>query len=79
MHHFAYLATLDNQSSLHTLAHTDQMMMHGRDGQQRWDEELLVEGSFLGRRFNLVGENDVVEAFIDSLFRIFAETVESRA
>ena len=37
MHGLADFSTLHNQGRLHALAHRNQIVMDGRDGEQRWD------------------------------------------
>ena len=69
MHHLANLTALHNQRRLNTLAHTDEIVVDGRDCQQRRNSRTsLVDVA--------VGEDDVAHAFVHTVLGFLAELVE---
>ena len=82
MHRLANLATLHDKSRLHTLAHTNQIVVYGRDSQERRDTtspDLSQGGEFLADFLFAVGENDVIVAIIHSLLCIFTQLIKGIA
>ena len=69
VHHLAQLAGLHHQSGLHALLHGDQMMVHGADRQERWNDCLLLIHV-------PVAQDDVVDTLIHRLFRLAAQLIE---
>ena len=69
MHRLTYLAAFHNQRCLHTLAHTNQVVVNGAYSQQRGDSRMLVVDI-------TVGEDDVVHALVHTSLSLFAELVE---
>ena len=79
MHSLAYLAALYYQRRLHALANAYQVVVHSRYRQQRGDETSpspSKRGENLAHFLFAVGQDDVVIAVIDSLFRILAQFVQ---
>ena len=72
MHRLAYLARLHDEGRLHALAHADEVVVYGRDGQQRGDGHVRLIGL-------AVGEDDVVVALVHRFLRPAAEVVERLA
>ena len=69
VHHLTNLTALHNQSGLHTLLHTDEVMMHRTHRQQARDgSTLLVDVS--------IGKDDVVHALIDRCLSLLAEVFD---
>ena len=82
MHRLTNLATLHDKSRLHTLAHTNQIVVYGRDSQKRGDTaspDLSQGGEFLADFLFAVGENDVIVAIIHSLLCIFTQLIKGIA
>ena len=72
MHHLANLTALHNQRRLHTLTHTDQIVVDSRDSQQTGDGSVrLVEVA--------IAQDDVVHTLIHTLLGLLTEVVERLA
>ena len=72
VHHLTDLAALHNQCRLHTLTHTNQIVVDCRDSQKTGNRSVcLVEVA--------IAQDDVVHTFIDTLLSFLAEIVECLA
>ena len=69
MHGLMNLARLHNQCGLNTLAHTDQIVMHGTHSQKTWNSHMLLIHI-------TICQDDVVVTFVNRLLSTLAELVE---
>ena len=76
MHRLAYLATLHNECRLHTLADTNQVVMHCTHGQERRDVETSLLPLRRRRYFNLIGQYDVVHTLVYARLGILTQFVK---
>ena len=69
MHYLANLAALNDQSCLYALSYANQIVVNGRNSQQRWDGGVrLVQVS--------VAQNNVVYTLVYTGFSLMAQVVE---
>ena len=69
MHHLANLTTLHNQSRLHTLAHTDEIMMDSTHRQQRRNRRML--------RIDIaVAQNDIIHPLVHALLSPLTQRIK---
>ena len=72
VHHFPYLAALNDDGGLYALAHRDKIMVNGADCEERrYGSMLAVDVA--------VGEDDVVDTLVHALLCLLAQIVESAA
>ncbi len=67
--HLARLATLDYKTDLSAHAFANQVMMNGRNGEQRWHWRLVARNA-------TIGEQDDAISFGDGLARSAAKVVQ---
>ncbi len=72
MMHLTRFAGLDDEADRRAQAATNEMMMHGRSGEQRRDRNAI-------RPHHAVGEDDDVIAAVHRLFGALAEPVQRLA
>ena len=71
VHGFAYLTALNYQCRLHAFAYADEIMVYGTHSEQRrYIEPASTAGIIIHAA--LVGQDDIVIAFVDSLLSVFA-------
>ena len=68
MHHLAGVGGFDDKCRLHAFLAVDQVMVHGRGGEQRRYRRMRGVGV-------AVGEHDIVAPFVDSFLRLFTQTL----
>ena len=70
MHRLTNLTALNDQRRLHAFTYTDQVMVHGADGQKaRYSGVLLVDVA--------IGKDDVVYTLVHTLLSLLTKVVES--